>query len=189
MRRLLLLCLALATSPAFAQAPAPPAPVSTAPKTEGEYGGVKPGEPRKTPEPGKKAKKPPPKGTLSWIGFEAKDGGSHIFLQSVAAFEVNQRVDGNTLVVTLSGLSRLAPNTWRFIDTRFFETPVSRVVAKKKGKSVELRVSFKNAKDAAQGSLRTATEADGLYYAYLSFAGSGTPAETPAPPTAKDPEK
>ena len=40
-------------------------------------------------------------------------------------------VDGSTLVVSLSGVSRLGPNTGRFIDTRFFETPLSRVVAKK----------------------------------------------------------
>ena len=39
----------------------------------------------------------------------------------------------------------------------------------------ERRVAFKNAKDAAQGAMRTATEADGMYYAYLSFAGGGTP--------------
>jgi hypothetical protein len=178
MRRLLL-CLLLVSSPAFAE----DAKVGK-PNTEGDYGGVVPGAPKKA-EPGKKAKKPPPKGTLSWIGFEVKDGGSTVFLQSIAPFEVAQRVDGSTLVVTLTGVSRLAGNTWRFIDTRFFETPLSRVVAKRKGKGIEVRISFKNAKDAAQGSVRTATEADGLYYAYLAFSGTGTPTETA--PTAKAP--
>jgi hypothetical protein len=179
MRRLALVLL-LASSPAFAQEAA------QAPNGEGEYGGVQPGQPKK-PEPGKKAKKPPPKGTLSWIGFEAKDGGSEIFLQSVAPFEVTQHVDGGVLVVNLSGVSKLAANVWRPIDTRFFDTPVARVVAKKKGKGIEVRVTFKNAKDAAQASVRTATEADGRYYAYLGFSGSGTPVEaptaTPAPAT------
>jgi hypothetical protein len=174
MRRLLL-CLVLVggSASAFAQE----APADKPKNAEGEYGGVQPGVTKK-PEAGKKAKKPPPKGTLSWIGFEAKDGGAQVFFQSIAPFEVTQRVDGSTLVVSLSGVTRLAGNTWRPIDTRFFETSLAKIVAKKKGKGVEVRISFKNAKDAGQGSVRTATEADGLYYAYLSFSGTGTPAET-----------
>ncbi len=174
MRRLLL-CLLLVSSPAFAE--------DGKPNTEGEYGGVQPGQTQK-PEPGKKAKKPPPKGTLSWVGFEAKDGGAQLFFQSASPFEVTQRVDGGALVVSLSGLSRLGGNTWRFIDTRFFETTLAKVAPKRKGKGIEVRVTFKNPKDAAQGSVRTATEADGLYYAYLSFSGTSAPAteaEKPAP--------
>ncbi len=172
MRRALL-CLVLFANPAFAQE-------TKSPNPEGEYGGVQPGEPKK-PEPSKKSKKPPPKGTLSWIGFEQKDGGSQVFFQSVAPFEVSQRIDKGTVVVTLSGLSKLGHNTWRPIDTRFFDTPLSRITAKKKGKSVEVRIAFKNAKDAAQGSLKTATEADGMYYAYLTFAGGSSSEPTTEP--------
>jgi hypothetical protein len=139
---------------------------------EGEYSGVQPGEGKK-PDASKKAKKPPPKGTLSWIGFETKDGGSQVFFQSVAAFEVNQRIDKGAVIVTLSGLSKLGHNTWRPIDTRFFDTPIARITAKKKGKALEVRVAFKNGKQAAQGTVRTATEADGMYYAYVTFAGGG----------------
>src|SRR5688500_14317674 len=178
MRRVLL-CLVLLGSPAFAQDPA------KGPNAEGEYGGVQPGEGKK-PDAPKKAKKPPPKGTLSWIGFETKDGGADVFFQSVAPFQVSQRVDGGAVVVTLSGLSRLGHNTWRPIDTRFFETSIARVVAKKKGKNIEARITFKNPKDAAQGSVKTSTEADGFYYAYLSFSGTGTPT---AKATPKEPEK
>src|SRR6185503_14739810 len=98
MRRALL-CLVLLASPAFAEDP-------KGPNAEGDYGGVQPGQGKK-PEPAKKAKKPPPKGTLSWIGFETKNGGSDVFFQSVAPFEVSQRVDGGALVVTLSGLTKL----------------------------------------------------------------------------------
>jgi hypothetical protein len=183
MRRLLLcLVLASAATPAFADDPKGPNP-------EGEYGGVEPGKPRKA-DPNTKPKKPPPKGTLSWIGFEAKDGGSQIFLQSVAPFEVSQRVDGNVLVVSLTGVTRLGQNTWRPIDTRFFETTLSRITAKKKGRGIELRVAFKDAKDAAQGSVKTATEADGMYYTYLSFTGTGpAPAPTQTATPNKDPEK
>ncbi len=164
MRRALL-CLVLLAGPAFAEEPKGPNP-------EGEYGGVQPGEAKK-PEPGTKAKKPPPKGTLSWIGFEIKDGGSEVFFQSVAPFEVAQRVDSGTLVVTLKGLRKLGHNTWRPIDTRFFETPLAGIKARKHGKTIEVRIGFKDAKAAAQGTVRTATEADGMYYAYLTFPGGG----------------
>ena len=173
MRRALL-CLVLLGSPAFAEDPKGPNP-------EGDYGGVQPGEGKK-PDTSKKPKKAPPKGTLSWIGFETKGGGSDVFFQSVAAFSVNQRVDGGALVVTLSGLTKLGHNTWRPIDTRFFDTPIARITAKKKGKGIEVRVAFKNAKDATQGSVKTATEADGMYYAYLSFAGGSSS-------SSKEPEK
>ena len=178
MRRALL-CLVLLGSPAFAEDTKVP---STTPNAEGEYGGVQPGEGKK-PEAAKKPKKAPKKGTLSWIGFETKNGGSEVFFQSVAAFEVNQRVDGSAVIVTLSGLSKLGHNTWRPIDTRFFETPIARIQAKKKGKGIEVRVAFKNGNKAAQASVRSSTEADGMYYAYLTFAGGGTTTST------KDPEK
>src|SRR5262245_24868237 len=158
------------------------------PKPEGEYGGVQPGQSKKL-ESGKKPKKPPPKGTLSWIGFEVKDAGSDVFLQSVASFEVSQKVEGGVVVVTLSGLNRLGHNIWRPIDTRFFETPVSRIVARKKGKGVEVRIAFKNGKNAAPASVHTGNEADGMYYAHLTFAGGGAPAkddvEKDAPPVSK----
>jgi hypothetical protein len=165
---------------------------SKGPHAEGDYGGVVPGQPHKAePTKGSRSKKPPPKGTLAWIGFETKNGGSQIFLQSVAPFEVTQHVENSTLVVNLTGLTRLGQNTWRQLDTRFFETPIARIIARYAGATkahkggLELRITFKNPKDAKEAALRTATESDGFFYAYLTF-GGGT-AETPA--TVQDPEK
>jgi hypothetical protein len=74
------------------------------------------------------------------------------------------------LVVDLK-LTRLGQNTWRPIDTRFFDTPIARITAKKARKGIEVRIAFKDPKDAKEGALRTATEADGYYYAYLDFTG------------------
>ena len=149
------------------------------PKPEGEYGGVQPAVGKA--EAAKKPKRPAPKGTLSWIGFEVKDGGSEVFFQSAAAFEVSQRIDKGVLVVTLGGLSRLGHNIWRPIDTRFFETPLSRIVARKKGRGVEVRIAFKNAKGASQAGVRTGNEADGMYYAHLTFGGGAAQSEPEAP--------
>jgi hypothetical protein len=149
---------------------------------EGDYGGVTPGsrpDPRHQPRP--------TKGTLSWIGFEAKDGGAELFFQSAGAFEVVQHVEGSTLVAYLS-LHQLGHNTWRQIDTRYFDNPLSGVVARNVGAAraakdrpghgagIEVRITFKNAKDAREGTIRTATESDGLYYAYLTFPEGAEPA-------------
>jgi len=161
------------------------------PHKEGEYSGVTPGEaqPRDPAARPARPKRPPPKGTLTWVGFEAKDGGAEVFFQSVAPFQVAQHLEGNTLVVHLA-LSRLGHNTWRQIDTRFFDNPLSGIVARTVGASraskarpargagIEARITFKNAKDAREGTVRTATEADGMYYAFLKF-----PEGTDAPVT------
>jgi hypothetical protein len=180
---------------------AAPVYADNAPHKEGEYGGVTPGEaqPRDTPVKPGKAKRPPQKGTLTWIGFEAKDGGAQVFFQSVAPFDLSQRVDGAQLIVQLR-LNRLGHNTWRQIDTRFFDNPLAGVVAKPVGAArgskahpghaagIEARIAFKNPRDAKEATVRTATEADGLYYAYLSFPeGTGGPAAAASAPV-QEPE-
>jgi hypothetical protein len=173
-----------------------PAHADSGPHKEGQYGGVTPGEVQSHDTSGKpaKPKRPPPKGTLTWIGFSAKDGGAEVFFQSVAPFEVSQRVDGNTLVVHLN-LTRLGHNTWRQIDTRFFDNPLSGIVAKAVGATratkdhraraagIEARIAFKSARDAREAALRTTTEADGLHYATLTFPQGTEPRPATAAPT------
>jgi hypothetical protein len=157
----------LALAVALALAANAPAWAETPQHQEGVYTGAKPGV-RPGADEGKPQSKPRAK-TLSWIGFEAKDGGATVWLQAASSFDVAQRMDGSTLVVTVTGLSKMVRNTRRPIDTRFFENPLSRISAKVRKKKVELRIAFKNAKDAREAQTRTATEADGLNYVYLSF--------------------
>jgi hypothetical protein len=176
---------------------AAPAYADSGPHKEGQYGGVTPGEaqPHDTSAKPAKPKRPPPRGTLTWIGFSAKDGGAEVFFQSVAPFELSQRIDGATLIVHLS-LTRLGHNTWRQVDTRFFDNPLSGIVARAVGAAratknskarpagIEARIAFKSAKDAKEASVRTATEADGMYYAYLTFPEGTEPKATATPSTA-----
>ena len=171
MRRALILL--LLASPAYAD---------KAPHHEGDYGGVAPGVPTKAEPSTKPArfKKPPAKGTLTWVGFEAKDRGAEVFLQSVAPFDVFQHVEGSSLVVHLT-LKRLGQNTWRQVDTRFFDNPLSGITAKAVGASrakkdqlaqtagVDVRITFKNAADAKEATVRSASGTDGMYYVYLTF--------------------
>lgn len=172
------------------------------PRREGQYSGVTPGEVQSPDTAGKPAKprRPPPRGTLTWIGFSARDGGAEVFFQSVAPFEVSQRVEGGALVVHLN-LTRLGHNTWRQIDTRFFDNPLSGIVARAVGASratrerrarsagIEARIAFKSPRDVKEATVRTAAEPDGMYYAYLTFP-QGTAArpstEPPAAPSDAD---
>jgi hypothetical protein len=167
---------------------------------EGQYGGVTPGEVQPHDPSGKPARPrhPPPRGTLTWIGFTAKDGGAEVFFQSVAPFEVSQRLEGGALIVHL-GLTHLGPNTGRQVDTRFFDNPLSGIAARTvgavratrarpaHGAGIDVRIAFKNPRDAREATLRTATEADGMSYAYLTFP-EGAEARPAAPATLQEPE-
>jgi len=187
MGRLLLVLLVLARTAA----------ADSGPHREGEYGGVVPGQPQQPSQKPARPKRPPPKGTLTWIGFEAKNGGAQVFFQSTGQFEISQHMEGAILVVHLS-LTRLGQNTWRLVDTRFFDNPIAGIVARgvgarrasKKGAArtagIDVRISFKNPKDAHEGTVKTGTEADGMFYAYLDFPEG---AEAKQQPTAQEPEK
>ncbi len=190
MRRALLLVLISFASPALADVG------PNGPHREGDYGGVVPGaKPDPSARPGR-IKRLPRRGTLSWIGFEAKDGGAQLFFQSVAPFELTQRVEGGSLIVHLS-LGRLGPNTWRQIDTRFFDNPIAGMVARQvraaratklrpaQRSGIDVNIAFKNPKDAREGALRSQAEADGMHYVYLTFP-EGTDA---TPPAITEPEK
>ncbi len=174
----------------------PPADTPGVAHAEDDYGGVVPGQPQRNDNHGK-IKRHAAKGTLTWIGFEAKNGGAEVFFQSVAPFELEQHVEGGQLVVELVGLNRLGPNDWRPVDTRFFDNPLAKITAARVGAAratkakaahgagIEIRISFKNPKDTHEGSVKSETGADGMYYAYLSF-GEGA---DQAAPTVQDPER
>lgn len=149
-------------------------------RREGDYAGVRPGAPAEA-RPGK-PRRPPPKDALTWIGFAAKDGGAELFAQAPSSFTVVQWTEKGQLVVVLEGLRRQVANTRRPLDTRFFDAPIARVAARRIGAAraargapahkagIELRISFKDPRAAHELAVRTATEADGMFYAYLSAA-------------------
>jgi len=193
MRRAVLLLVLLPLLAPFAPASA----LAQASHREGVYGGVAPGGAAGEPDDRRSAAtRRALRGTLSWLGFAAPDRGAQVFFQSAAPFEVQQRLEGDTLVVHLD-LTRMATNTGRPIDTRFFENPLARITARKvraarasKGRAghpagIEVRIAFKNASDAREGQLRAETGPDGLHYVFLAF----PPGSAAAPqPTLGDPD-
>ena len=104
---------------------------------------------------------------------------------------------GKSTVIRLL-LDLIRPNAGRAVDTRFFDNPQARIEARHVGAAgaskgaaahgagLEVRITFKNAKDVHEGSLKSQQEPDGYYYVYLTFpAGS----DAAAAPTTAEPEK
>ena len=151
---------------------------------KGVYGGVQPGKPvakvykKKRPVKNRSRRK----NRVTWVGFQPQDNGtSRVFVQLTSDVGYTQRVENSTLIVSLEGARFGSRNAQRFLDTRFFDTAVARVDARRarrgKGKrrrraarGIELTVQFKNPADAAEASASMAkNEADGYTYLFLDF--------------------
>jgi len=179
---------------ALLAAPAAAQPEGPRTKQEGEYGGVNPEAPPAPPDPGARhrPRKPPPKKTLTWIGFvDRPGGGAELFFQAATPFTLGQHVEGKTLVIFLDGLTRQAHNTRRALDTRFFDSPIARVKARAVGAvkgrkarkghparaghpaGVEVRVTFKDPRNVAAGAVRSEQGKDGMHYVYVGFGSGG----------------
>lgn len=164
-------------------------------RREGEYTGVDPDGQR--PADAKPIKKPAAK-TLGWVGFEATEGGgAEVFFQASQPFTVTQTVEGDSVVVFLDGLTKLARNVRRPLDARFFETPIARITTKavraqraRRGKpghpaGVMVRIQFKRGAKVAAGAESTTSGPDGIVYRQLAFApqpDASAPPSTTAPP-------
>lgn len=148
-----------------------------APRAEnavGEYSGVDPGEaapPRGLRHRGKRP-------TITWIGFVPRSpGAARVFVQLTRQTSFDQKVEKGALVVTIDGAHLLERNTGRPLDTRFFDTPLARVVPKRFHRhhhsGVELTLAFKTPADAAQAQAHMDTGKDGMTYLFLDVGGGG----------------
>lgn len=145
---------------------------------KGVYGGVQPGKPipkvyrKKRPVKNRGRRK----NRVTWVGFQPnKNGSSRVFVQLTSDVPYTQQVEGDTLVVSLESARFGSRNAMRFLDTRFFDTSIARVVArrargKKRRRGIEIRIKFKNPADATQGVASMAdSDSDGYTYLFLDF--------------------
>jgi len=143
---------------------------------QGGYQGVTPGQSggaKKKNEMPAPPKRRPGRPTVTWIGFQALDGGSaRVFVQSSHTFSFEQHVQGGELVVTLPELRLGHYNFQRFLDTSFFETPVKTIQARPSKRGVELHVKFKG-NGPRQADARQENAQDGYHYLFLDFGAGG----------------
>jgi hypothetical protein len=140
-----------------------------APRTADDYAGVVPGRGMLQHESVKR--KVPARPTVLWVGFRpASDGSARVFLQLNTVPTYQQAVTGDTLVVHVDHVVMDTRNDQRPLDTRYFSTPISSIVAKPDGQGgVVVKVSFKKQGTAQKATASVSQGEDGMQYLYLDF--------------------
>lgn len=97
-------------------------------RASGSYAGVVPGTAKQAP-PAAKAAKASNGPTITWPGFQMRpDGSSRVFIQSTAPLEPNVLTTAGDKFELQLPRARVAAKTNRLpLDTRFFNTPVTKV--------------------------------------------------------------
>jgi hypothetical protein len=153
----------------------------------GTYMGVVPGA-ASAPSPAHPASKGPP--TITWPGFQMRpDGSSRVFIQSTAPIEpkVLPAADGK-FALRLPG-ARVAAQTNRLpLDTRFFNTPVTKVSVSVAGAGATVQLDMRAPVTPHVSSERSGS---GYYFTYIDLPkgeyikGSGTSSQATLPLDAK----
>jgi len=143
MRRALVLSLCLSLSglaPALhaqdvppAAAPAPPPTSTETPPAPPGYVGVVPGRAQlPTHLRGRPGTSPT---VVTWPGFQPRaDGASRFFVQLTSRVTYEARAENGRYVVLLQGVRIPDRQTGRELDTRFFQTPVTRARLERRGR-------------------------------------------------------
>jgi hypothetical protein len=113
----------------------------------------------------------------TWPGFQPRaDGASRVFVQLTATAAYDVRTEGGRVVVLLRGVRIGDRQARRPLDTRYFETPVTRAYLERRGRAdcalvLELRANVTPAVALERGE-------DGMTYLTVSFpSGQYRPAE------------
>lgn len=139
----------------------------------GEYAGVRPGA-NNTP-PRARAARNARNTVVTWPGFEPR-GGGRFFVQTTGNIitEVHQS-DGRVEVVLKNARTHLR-NTRRWLETRFFNTPVRRARIERRGRN-DLVFVFAM-RQGSTPSVTTGTGEGGFQFLYVDFpAGDYIPQE------------
>jgi hypothetical protein len=153
-------------------------------RSVGEYAGVTPGTGNPPPRAGAVVRARPAK-LLTWPGFQATaGGGSRFFLQVSGPVQIETRSSQGRFELVLKNTRAHLRNTFRPLDTRFFQTPVNR--AKVERRRRDLAVVFELRGEATPNVSQGVGEG-GFHFVYVDFPagqwGAAEPvATTPTPP-------
>ncbi|MEM9458461.1 MAG: hypothetical protein AAGF11_30065 [Myxococcota bacterium] len=116
-------------------------PTFAAPNPVGFYSGVSVKGNHVPPFPAKdKGTKP---ALMTWTGFERAPEGSRVFFQlsAAAGFEVDRK--GQTIRIRMRNTKVNVRNNLRYLDLRYFKTPVRTVKVRRKGKDTIATIVLK----------------------------------------------
>lgn len=149
------------------------------PHPVGQYAGVVPGEARQPSHVAARTGAPPV--LLTWPGFQGRqDGASRIFIQTSAPVQYEARAEPGRYVILFHGLRVPVRNNGRTLETRFFNSPVTRARIERRRRDValvlELRADITPTVSVEAG-------ASGYQFLFVTFsAGNYLPPELAAPP-------
>ena len=143
----------------------------------GSYAGVVPGASTPPAVPVARGETKP---VITWPGFQMRqDGTSRVFIQSTTALTPQSSSEGARFTVFLPG-AKVAGNTNRLpLETRFFNTPVSRVNIEVQRGGVSLVLDMRAEISPIVSSERGPA---GYYFLYIDLP-KGSFVKTPAPPS------
>lgn len=195
-RLILVLALALgAASPAAAQDPTASdtearVEPSVAPRPLGVYNGVEPGEAQPPPAFGRVVRRQRAARRqgliLTWPGFAPLgDGSSRFFIQTTEPMAPELFVEEGRVVVLFRNTTIHLRNSGRWLETRFFNTPVLRARLERRRRDMALVLVMRA---GAATTPRVASEAapgGNFHYTYIDFApGNYAPVVAESPPRA-----
>lgn len=182
----------LLAAPAGAQqlSVAEPSPEEARPV--GSYAGVEPGEAEAPPAyprvQRRRERRPRPASILTWPGFAPLgDGGSRFFIQTTDPVMPEVRTEDGRVVLLFRNTTVHLRNSTRWLETRFFNTPVLRARLERRRRDMAFVMHMR-----APGAPRVTTERspDGTFhYVYVDFApGDYAPVVAPPPAGGLAPE-
>lgn len=138
------------------------------------YAGVIPGSNNPPPRGGSV---PRSKLLVTWPGFQMRaDGSSRFFLQTTGVVTVTTQVAPHRFVVTLRDTKIFLDNNAHALDTRFFNTPVTRAYAKRHGKDVTFVMEMRG---DVTPSVTQETQPSGYNFVFIDFAAGSYLAAAP----------
>lgn len=149
------------------------------PHPVGQYAGVVPGEGRQPSHVAARTGAPPI--LLTWPGFQGRpDGASRIFIQTSAVVQYEARAEAGRYVILFHGLRVPVRNNGRTLETRFFNSPVTRARIERRRRDVALVLELR-ADVTPTVSVEAGTS--GYQFLFVTFpAGSYLPPELAATP-------
>ncbi len=105
---------------------------------DGTYQGVAPGATNLPPKPPKLPVKGPNR--MTWPGFQVKDGVATVFLQTTGAPDYSISDGKKGIVITIKNTTIPLKNNRRALKVSYFDSAVTEVDCKPKGKNIEVHI-------------------------------------------------
>jgi hypothetical protein len=186
-RRLPLVCVLVASvSVAEAQeSPRPDQPPEPA-RPVGAYAGVEPGEAQPPPAFHRVARRRGRRrrAVLTWPGFTPLgDGGSRFFVQTTEPRVTETHIEQGRIVIVFPDSTTHVRNSRRWLETRFFNTPVRRARLERRGRrDMALVLHLREGVTVSPRVTTQAAPGGSFHYVYVDFPpGDYAPVVTPAP--------